>query len=67
MQKDYKKLIKRAVDQGWRVEYRKSGKAMLFPPDGSSPVVIHGTNSDRRALANTVKKMTARGYREPGN
>lgn len=67
MQKDFKKLIRRAEDQGWRVEKKKSGgKVLIYPPNGMSPVTIHQTNSDKRALKNTLSAMKQRGF-EPGD
>lgn len=68
MQKDFKKLIRQAEKQGWRVETKKkSGTVMLFPPNGMSPVPIHHTNSDRKALRNTIAVMKQRGFQEPGS
>lgn len=61
-----KKEIKRLIEAashwpGWRVEATKSGW-MLYPPDKSqSGVLIHGTESDKRAMANTISRLRQRG------
>lgn len=59
--KDWKKVRKAALDQGWTAKSIKDGE-MLFPPDKSkSPVTVHGTPSDRRAFANTLAEMRRQG------
>ena len=56
--KDVVKLVKRAASwPGWRVEEKRSGYA-IYPPDKAfSPVVVHLSESDHRAFANTVARL----------
>ena len=63
--KDFKKILREAERQGWRSRETTKG-LMLFPPDTSkSPVAIHRTPSDHRALANVLAQMRQRGFRWP--
>lgn len=60
MDKDTKKLIKSLTAQGWRIEQGKHIKA--FPPDPTKPmVVISGTPSDARTLANLKAQLRRSG------
>ncbi len=60
--KEVRSLIKAAEGwPGWRVEQTKKGW-MLYPPDKAlSPVLIHGTESDHRALQNTRARLRKAG------
>jgi hypothetical protein len=61
MPSDWEALRNAAKEQGWREEPIKKG-FRLVPPDPTKPmVVIHGTPSDRRALANTKAQMRRSG------
>jgi hypothetical protein len=63
---DLATVIAEATKQGWRVEQTKAGY-MLYPPDRTlSPVAVHRTPSDRRAIRNFRAEMTKRGFRWPG-
>lgn len=63
---DLSKIIKAALSQGWRVEQTKSGY-MFFPPNRSlSPVTVHLTPSDHRAVRNFKAEMVKRGFIWPG-
>ncbi len=64
MDKEFRKVIRRAERQGWRIKATKKG-SMLFPPDGTKEIVtIHGTPSDHRAFNNFMTRMNASGYRD---
>ena len=56
-----KRLLQEATEQGWTVIETKKG-VMLLAPDGVGKVVMHGTNSDRRALRNLVSIMKRHGF-----
>ena len=59
--KEIRELVRELERQGWRVEPTKGGHFRAFPPQGS-PVVLPSTPSDRRALANTIALLRARGF-----
>lgn len=65
MNKDFKKLLKEAERQGWRVE--EGGKNyLLWPPDKSqSMVTVAKTASDVKAIHNTIGRMKQRGFKWP--
>jgi hypothetical protein len=63
---DLAEVIAEATQQGWRVEQTKGG-FMLYPPDRMlSPVAVHRTPSDQRAIRNFRAEMTKRGFRWSG-
>lgn len=60
-EKDFRKYLKAAGDQGWQVKETKKG-LQLIPPDPTREIVtIHRTPSDRRALANVLAEMRRQG------
>jgi hypothetical protein len=60
--KEYRKLVKEAVRQGWRLEETKKGFRLLAP-NGVGAVTIDTTESDkRRAFRNTVSRMRQHGF-----
>lgn len=60
---DLKKVIKRAEDQGWRVEKRKE-YWMFFPPHKDlSPSRVAGTPSSQRSWTNFLADLKRKGYR----
>jgi len=62
MADELRKVRKEAAAQGWRVEETKDGW-MLYPPDPAhSPVLVHKTESDQRAIRNTLSRMRQRGF-----
>lgn len=62
MKKELKELVKKAGEQGWRVEVLKSGHLMFYPPDKTqSPVTTGGTISDHRGLQNAKSMLKKRG------
>jgi hypothetical protein len=61
---DFKKIRRRAEDQGWRVEKRKE-YWLFFPPDHQRPPCkVAGTPSSSRSLANFLGCMKKSGYKE---
>lgn len=62
MDKDLRKLIRAAERQGWTVQIGKAGHVKLFAPDGRTLVTMGSTESDRRALTNTVSRMRRAGF-----
>lgn len=65
MASEWKRILKAAREQGWREEEKKKG-LMLYPPDKTkSPVMVHKTPSDHRALANTLAEMKRQGFMWP--
>jgi hypothetical protein len=62
MRKDVAELVRRAVEQGWRVEERRSGRILLFSPDGETIVTLHGTPSDRNWQHAAVRQLRRGGF-----
>ena len=59
---ELRKVRSAAAAQGWRVVEVKNGW-MLYPPDpAQSPVLVHKTESDQRAIRNTIGRMRHRGF-----
>ena len=59
---DFKKIRRRAEDQGWRAEKRKE-YWLFFPPGRSEPPCrIAGTPSSARSLTNFVACLKRKGY-----
>lgn len=56
MQKDWKRLVDAAREQGWRIEETTNGW-QLKAPNGVFIETIHGTPSDRRAIRNAIARM----------
>jgi hypothetical protein len=56
--KEVVKLVKQAERwPGWRVEQKRNGYA-IFPPDkGLNAVIVHLSESDHRAMANTLARL----------
>lgn len=61
---DLRKIMKRAEEQGWRVEKRKE-YWYFWPPDGTTPPAkIGGTpNTKGRGLKNFLAELRRKGYR----
>lgn len=65
--KEVKELMKRAEEQGWRVEMRSSGHVMFFPANREfGPVTVGGTISDHRGIKNAKADLKKRGMRFDG-
>lgn len=66
MDVEWKKLVKEARRQGWRLEHGRRGQLKLIPPEPDKGIVIlHRTPSDRRAFRNAVGEMRRRGLAWP--
>lgn len=64
--KDWRKVVREAERQGWKVTGLTSGHWKLVPPDRDKPIVhAAGTPSDRRNLDNTIALMRRSGFRWP--
>ncbi len=62
---ELRRVRKAAAAQGWRVVEVANGW-MLYPPDATeSGVLIHKTESDQRAIRNTIARMRQRGFSWP--
>lgn len=62
-QGDLRKVIKRAEEQGWRVEKRKE-YWLFFPPNRDlSPARCAGTPSSQRSWRNFLADLNRKGYR----
>lgn len=64
---EYKKLIRKAVEQGWREDRTSKGHPILYSPDKSvPPVVTSGTPSDYRAFRNFRANLKRKGVKLDG-
>jgi transcriptional/translational regulatory protein YebC/TACO1 len=61
--KDITKLIKKARQQGWRVEQTKNCHYKFFAPNGTI-VVAGSTPSENRGFKNLKSRLRARGFVE---
>jgi hypothetical protein len=60
---DIKAIRKALIDQGWRIEARKGGHDMAFPPDKSkAPVSLPGTPGGGRWLQNLIAQLRRSGF-----
>jgi hypothetical protein len=60
---DFKKIRRRAEDQGWRVEKRKE-YWLFFPPDKQQrPCSMAESPSSSRSLVNLLARMKQKGYK----
>lgn len=60
--KNLKTLLEKLEAQGWRIERTRKG-FMCYPPDKSKQsVLIHGSESDHRAMKNTLARLKRNGY-----
>lgn len=57
-----KELVRKAERQGWRVEQHKHIK--WFAPDGRTVIITGCTESDGRALKNTLARMRRAGFHD---
>jgi hypothetical protein len=62
MRKDVADLVRRATGQGWRAEERRSGRILLFSPDGETIVTLHGTPSDSNWRRAAVRQRRRGGF-----
>jgi hypothetical protein len=63
MADDIKRIRKALIDQGWRIEERKGGHDMAYPPDRSKPgVAMPGTPGGGRWLQNLIAQLRRSGF-----
>lgn len=65
MDKDTRKMLDEARRQGWTVEQRKGNHLKLHAPGGRTIVTMGATESDYRALRNTIARMRRAGFKWP--
>lgn len=60
--KELRPLVRKARDQGWRERSSKNG-LLLYPPDGSRPIPVHGSPSQgrSRSTANAIAQFRRAG------
>jgi hypothetical protein len=63
--KEYREIVAEAVRQEWRVEETKKGFRLLAP-NGVGAVTFDTTESDSRAVRNTVARMRHHGFEPKG-
>lgn len=59
--KQIKSLVNAALAAGWREADTKSGRTMLFSPDGESQVVLPLNPKEYRGLRNVRSELRKRG------
>jgi hypothetical protein len=64
MDKDMKRVVKAAKEQGYTVTLSTKGHP-LFSLDGRVVATGSGTSSDRRALANLIARLRRSGFQWP--
>lgn len=64
MDKNVKRFLAEAEEQGFRLRVLKSG-VMYLAPDGISKITVHRTPSDSRSFNNMVGEFRRAGMRWP--
>jgi hypothetical protein len=59
--KDWDRLRKAAMEQGWRSKPTKKGELLIPPDPAKDAVALHGTPSDQRAFMNHLAEMKRQG------
>lgn len=59
--RDWERIRKAAIEQGWRSKPTKKGEFLIPPDEGREVVAVHGTPSDRRAIQNHLAEMKRQG------
>lgn len=63
MAREMKSIRKALESQGWRIEARKGGHDMAYPPDRTRPgVALPGTPGGARWLPNLVAQLRRSGF-----
>lgn len=62
--KDWKKLMKQARQQGWRIKPTPRCHYKWFAPDGKTILVSGSSTSDHRGLANHISSMRRVGFHD---
>jgi len=58
-------LIRAAEEQGFTIKKKKMGW-MVLTPNGQGSVMVHKTESDHRALNNSISRLKRYGFKPPG-
>ena len=66
MDKDTKRILEAAVDQGFEVRYPKNGHPTVYR-DGRKVTSFAGTASDKRSFANSLAPLKRAGFIVPGS
>ena len=61
IRKEFTELLRAVEAQGGTIKKIKNGY-QVFAPNGIDIVTVHGTPSDRRALANAVAELRRAGF-----
>lgn len=62
--KEVRKIIKKALQQGWRVEKGKANHILFYPPDGGEGfVTMSSTPSSPRNFKNVLSMLKAKGLK----
>jgi len=59
--KDIKRLVEKLKEQNWRVDDRGE-QIVAFSPDGRTIVTFHKSESDHRAMKNTISRLRKGGF-----
>lgn len=60
---DIKAIRKALVEQGWRIEARKGGHDMAYPPDPTKRgVALASSIGEGRAIANLIATLRRSGF-----
>jgi hypothetical protein len=61
--KSYRPLLRACLSQGGRWAPAAKNKTIIYPPDGSRPVILHATPSDCCARLNDRAQLRRAGFR----
>lgn len=67
MEMSQRAVLNAAREQGWVIEQTRGGHIRMIPPDRTKKIVVLGsTESDRRAMQNTLARLRKSGFKDPG-
>lgn len=66
MEKEMKRIVKAARDQGWRVEETTRQHAKFYAPDGIHIVIAAGSSGGGRGYANLIAQLRQHGFEWKG-
>ena len=61
--RDVRPLVKAAQQQGWTLDFTKSGHVKMIPPAGGAPIFASKTPSDHRSLKNFAAQLRRAGVK----